>query len=129
MRSLVMAIGLLITAVGILGIAAPSVPLQVAQSLLTLEALYVVAAIRVGVGLLFVWVAPGSRAPVALRILGVLIVIAGAVTPFIGLERWSAILAWWSTQGSTFMRVSMGMAVVLGLFIAYAVAPGRRTAA
>ena len=129
MQLLVMVIGLLITAIGILGIAAPSVPLQFAQSLLTPSALYIVAAVRVCFGLLLVWVAPGSRAPIVLRALGVLIVIAGVITPFVGVERWSAILDWWSSRGAAYMRVSMGIAVVLGLFIAYAVAPRRRAAA
>jgi len=124
-----MIIGLLIAAMGILGIAAPSVPLQVAQSLLTPSALYIVAAVRVCFGLLLVWVAPGSRAPIALRVLGVLIVIAGVITPFFGVERSRAVVDWWSSQGAAFMRVGMGFAVVFGLAIVYAVAPRRRAAA
>jgi len=128
-KLLVMIIGLLIAAMGILGIAAPSVPLQVAQSLLTPSALYIVAAVRVCFGLLLVWVAPGSRAPIALRVLGVLIVIAGVITPFFGVERSRAVVDWWSSQGAAFMRVGMGFAVVFGLAIVYAVAPRRRAAA
>ena len=126
MKLLVMIIGLLIAAMGILGIVAPSVPLQFARSLLTPSALYIVAAVRVCFGLLLVWVAHGSRAPIALRVLGVLIVIAGAITPFFGVERARAILDWWSSQGAAFMRVGMGFAVVFGLFVVYAVAPRRR---
>jgi len=128
-KLLVMIIGLLIAAMGILGIAAPSVPLQVVRSLLTPSALYIVAAVRVCFGLLLVWVAPGSRAPIGLRVLGVLIVIAGVITPFFGVERSRAVLDWWSSQGAAFMRVGMGFAVVFGLVIVYAVAPRRRAAA
>lgn len=129
MKLLVMVIGLLIAAMGILGIAAPSVPLQFARSLLTPSALYIVAVIRVCFGLLLMWVASGSRAPIALRVLGVLIVIAGVITPFFGVERSRAVLDWWSSQGTAFMRVGMGFAVVFGLFVVYAVAPRRRAAA
>ena len=129
MKLLVMIIGLLIAAIGILGIAAPSVCLQVARSLLTPSALYIVAAVRVCLGLLLVWVAPGSRAPISLRVLGVLIVIAGVITAFLGVERWRAVLDWWASQGAAFVRVGMGVAVVLGLIIVYAVAPRRRAAA
>ena len=129
MKLLVLIIGLLIAAMGILGIAAPSVWLQVARSLLTPSALYIVAAVRICLGLLLVWVAPGSRAPIGLRVLGVLIVIAGVITAFLGVERWRAVLDWWSSQGAAFVRVGMGVAVVLGLIIVYAVAPRRRAAA
>ena len=129
MKLLVMIIGLLIAALGVLGIAAPSLPLQVARSLLTPSTLYIVAAVRVCFGLLLVWVAPGSRVPIALRVFGVFIVIAGVITALFGVERSRAVLDWWSSQGAAFMRVGMGFAVVFGLFVVYAVAPRRRAAA
>jgi hypothetical protein len=128
-KSLVMIIGLLIAAMGILRIAAPSVPFEFARSLPTPSALYIVAGVRVCFGLLLVWVAPGSRAPIVLRILGVLIVIAGVITPYFGVERSRAVLDWWSSQGAAFMRVGMGFAVAFGLAIVYAVAPRRPAAA
>ncbi|HEY3048038.1 MAG TPA: hypothetical protein VGJ72_11325 [Polaromonas sp.] len=126
MKLLAMAVGLLIAAMGIVGIVAPSVPLQIAHSLLTPGGLYVVAAVRVCFGLLLLWVAPGSRTPVALRVLGALIVVAGLFTPLFGVERSRAALDWWSGQGPAFMRVSLSLAVVFGLFVVYAVAPRRR---
>ena len=126
MKYLAMIIGLLITGIGILSMAAPSVPLQFAQSLLTPNALYVIGAVRVCFGLLLVWVARGSRAPKVLRVLGVLVVVAGVITPFFGVERSRAVLDWWSSQGAMFMRVVMGIAVAFGVFVIYAVAPHRR---
>lgn len=124
-----MVIGLLIAAMGMLGIVDPSVPLQFGRSLLTPSVLYIVAAVRVCFGLLLVWVAPDSRAPIVLRVLGVLVVVAGVITPFFGVERSHAVLDWWSSHGAAFMRVGMGFAVVFGLFVVYAVAPRRRAAA
>lgn len=126
MKLLVLIIGVLITGIGVLGIAAPSVPLQIAHSLLTPMTLYIVAAIRVCVGLLFVWVAPSSRAPLLLRALGVLIVVAGLITPFFGIERSLAVLTWLSNQGDTFVRLIMCIPVFLGLFVVYTVAPRGR---
>lgn len=128
MKLVVLLIGLLMTAIGILGVAAPSIPLQIAHSVLTPNVLYLVAAGRVCIGLLLLCVASGSRAPTALRALGVLIVVAGLITPFYGVERSLATLDWLSSQGSVFMRLVMGIAVVIGLFIVHAVAPNRRGA-
>ena len=125
MKILVLIIGIIIALAGIVGVADPSVPLEIGRSLLTTAALYVVAVARVGVGLLLLAVASGSRAPAVLRVLGVVIVIAGIVTPLFGVERSQAVLNWWAGQGATMMRLTMCLPVVLGLFIAYAVAPRR----
>lgn len=126
MKRLALFVGLLITTIGILGVVAPTAPLQLARSLLTPAALYVIAALRVFLGVLFVWVAPSSRVPRLLRALGVLIIIAGLATPFFGVERSLLVINWLSSQGGIFMRIVMGIATLLGLFIVYAVAPHRR---
>ena len=69
--------------------------------------------------------APTSRAPKTLRILGVVIIVAGLVTPLVGVERARMIVEWWAAQGSAFMRVWAGFVFALGLLLAYAVVPRR----
>jgi hypothetical protein len=125
-RGFAIVVGVLITALGFVGLAAPSALLACAHSLQTPTALYVIAALRVGFGVVLVRVAALSRAPITLRVLGVLIIIAGIITPFFGVERSRAVVEWWSAQGSTFMRVWAGIAVAFGLFIIYAVTSRRR---
>ena len=49
--------------------------------------------------------------------------VGGLVTPLLGVERARMIVAWWATQGSALLRVWAGVALVFGLFLAYAVAP------
>ena len=88
--------------------------------------IYIVAALRIGIGLLLARVAPVSRAPKTLRILGVIAVLGGVATLFLGAERGQAILEWWSAQGPVLIRLGPGLALVLGGFIAYALTPGRR---
>ena len=87
-----MALGLIVAAIGVLGVAAPTVLLGLGQSLQTANALYVVAAMRVTFGAILLWVAPVSRTPRILRVLGVSIIIAGVLTPFFGVERSRAML-------------------------------------
>jgi hypothetical protein len=128
-KLLAMALGLIVAAIGVLGVAAPSVLLEFGRSLQTTNALYSVAAVRVMFGAILLWVAPVSRTPKILRVLGVSIIIAGVFTPFFGVERSRAIFDWWSTQGSFFTRAWAIVAVVFGLFIVYAVASPRRSAA
>jgi hypothetical protein len=124
-----MAIGLIIGAIGIAGVAAPSLLLEFGRSLLTPTALYIVSAFRIGIGVVLVWVAPVSRMPRVLRVLGILIIIAGVLTPFFGVERSRAVFDWWSSQGPSFMRILASVAIGFGLFIVYAVTPRRSDSA
>ena len=126
MKHLALAIGLALLAIGLVGVAVPSLVLEFGQSLLTSTALYVVAALRIGIGIVLVRVAHGSRYPRVLRILGILIIIAGVLTPFFGVDRSRALLEWWSSQGLLFVRLAAGVAIAFGLFIFHAVASPRR---
>lgn len=125
-KLLAIAMGLIIASIGVFGLAAPTVLLEFGRSLQTPGALYVVAAVRIIFGGLLLWVAPLSRAPKTLRVLGVLIVIVGMLTPFVGVERSRAMLDGWSAQSPLFTRAWMGVPVVFGLFIVYAVTTPRR---
>lgn len=113
---LAMALGLILAAIGVLGIAYPSVLFEFGRSMRSAGAVYFVAALRVAFGIVLIWAAPDARTPRTLRVIGVLIIIAGLVTPFLGVERWS-------TQGSFLARSWPALAVIFGLFIAYVAMP------
>lgn len=129
MKLVAVALGFIFAAIGTTIIAAPSASLEFGRSILSPNVLYIAAAVRVFAGAALVWVAPVSRAPKTLRILGVLIVLAGVATPFVGVERSRTMLDWSLAQGPLFTRAWAGVAVVLGLFIVYAITTPRRSAA
>ena len=128
-KILATALGLIIAAIGVLGVATPLALLEFGRSLQTTNALYIVAAVRVMFGAVLLWVAPASRTPKILRVLGVFIIVAGLFTPFFGVERSRAMFDWWSTQGPLFTRMWAMVAVAFGLFIVYVVTSPRRSAA
>ena len=57
------------------------------------------------------------------RLLGVVIIVIGGITPFFGLERFRRLLDWWSAQGSAFVRGWAVLALLFGLSLAYALVP------
>ncbi|MFI5342275.1 MAG: hypothetical protein ACHQ7N_20880, partial [Candidatus Methylomirabilales bacterium] len=59
----------------------------------------------------------------------VVIIVAGLLLPVFGVERTQAMLGWFSSQGSLFMRAWASMAVIFGLFSIYVVNSPRRAAA
>jgi hypothetical protein len=118
-------LGLAIAVLGVVGIAAPSVLLELGQSLQTPSALYIVAAVRIMFGVVLVWAAPGSRLPGTVHVIGIIIIVAGLLTPLFGLEFAQAMLTWLSSHGPLFMRAWASLAVAFGGFVVYAVAPPR----
>jgi uncharacterized membrane protein len=128
-KILAMVLGFIVATIGAVGVVAPDVLLELGESLLTPTVLYIAAAVRVIFGAVLLWVAPVSRTPKTLRVFGVLLVLAGVITPSIGIEHSRATLDWLLSQGPLFMRAWAGVAVVLGLFIVYALTGPRRFAA
>jgi hypothetical protein len=120
---LAMALGFVTAGAGVLAIATPSVLLEFGRSLHSPGAVYVIAAARIGFGAILFWAAPNSRTPRILRVLGALLIFAGLVAPFVGVEKSRAVFDWWSTQGSLFTRVWPFAAVGIGLFIAFVTSP------
>lgn len=126
MRWVAIAFGAVIAAIGIVGLADPVLLLDATSFMQTSVGLYIAAAFRVVFGVVLIWIAATSRMPRTLRILGAFIVLAGVITPFVGVERVHAIVEWWSAQGVVFMRTWATVAVIFGIFIIYTVTPRRR---
>lgn len=118
-------VGLIIAAIGLLGIAAPALLLDTARLAQSQAGLYVVAALRIVFGLALIGAASAARLPRTLRMVGVIFVVAGIISPYFGVERMREILDWWSAQGTMFMRIWAVFPVMLGLFVVYAVTPRR----
>jgi hypothetical protein len=82
MSLLVALFGLLFSTLGVVGMVNPERLVSFARSWQTPAGLYATALLRIVLGLLLLMVAPDSRAPDMLRILGVVILVSGLATPF-----------------------------------------------
>ena len=129
MRFVASAVALLIAALGVLGIASPAWLLELVRPLLSPAGLPIVAAVRIAFGVVLWIVASGSRMPRTIRALGVVIVIAGVLTPFFGVERSQAVFDWWAQQPPWFMRLWAAVPVGLGVFLFLALRPREQTTA
>jgi hypothetical protein len=114
-------LSLFVAVLGAVGIVSPVKLLAFARRFESQAGIYVAAVFRIIMGVVFLYSAPTSRFPEIVRILGIVILVAGLITPLIGRERFRRMLHWWSARGSAFMRVWAGFALGFGLFLAYAV--------
>jgi len=126
MAILALVLSLFVAALGVVGLISPLRLLEIVRQFQSQVGLYAAAALRVVLGLALFLAAPASRLPKILRILGIIILVAGLFTPLIGVERAHRLLSWWSGRGAMFMRVWATFALAFGLFLAYAVAPNLR---
>src|SRR5262245_25333068 len=125
MRIVVFSIALVIIVMGVVGFVTPEMGVALRREYVaTLP--YMVCAIRVATGLLLILVAPASRMPKAIRVLGMLVCAQGLTQiigmPFVGLDRARAILEW-EAMHPALLRVGALAALATGGFIAYAVRP------
>ena len=131
MKRTAFVIGALILLLGAIGVVVPSVLVWITRLFEQSGAggFLLVAAIRVGFGVVLVLAAPASRMPRSLRVLGYVIVVAGLAAAVAGVTAVSgahALLDWWLEQGTGLIRLASIILVAIGGFVAYACAPGRR---
>src|SRR5262245_59562957 len=122
MRIVDLLIGLVIIAIGVLGIVAPDTGMALRREYVVIpRGVYVIAAIRVAVGVLLIRAAPTCRMPKAMRVLGALVCAQGLVQvigmPFISLDRARAILEW-EAMHPALLRVGALVALAIGGFLA-----------
>lgn len=120
-------IGILVVALGIFGLVLPDYFVRLVHLFQAPPIIYVAAIVRITFGIVLVLAAPASRATIALRILGIVIVVGGALTPFISVRLADLILGWWS-WGPGIVRAWAAAALLLGVFIIYATGHKRRAA-
>ena len=122
----VLLIALVIIVMGAVGVVAPGTVMAMRREYVTIpHGVYTVGAIRVALGLLLILVAPASRMPKPMQVLGVLVCAQGLIQiigmPFVGLERARAILEWEAMLPPALLRFGALVALATGGFIAYAV--------
>jgi len=116
-----MAVGLLIAAIGVLGIASPSALLELGRALQSIGGVWLLGFVRIVCGAILLWAAPNARMPRVLIALGILIILFGLATPFIGIERSRAMFELWTSQGTSMARAWPVIAIALGAYISYVV--------
>ena len=122
-RLLAIGVGFLILLQGLMGLALPDPFVGLVGAFQVPPALYIAAVVRMTIGAILFLAAPGSHAPVALRVLGSIIFIGGVLTAVIGPALADSILGWWKDGGRAVVRTWGAVALALGTYIIYATLP------
>jgi hypothetical protein len=119
-------IGVLILGLGLSGFIVPEGFAAFVAQVQRPPLLYAAAVVRVVVGIILVLASFTSRAGMALRVLGILIILGGLLTPFLGASIAKQVLAWWAKGGAEVVRAWALLATSIGAFIVYSAWPKRK---
>jgi hypothetical protein len=125
MRIAILFIALLVIVMGLVGLISPDTVTGLRREyVVNAYGMYVVAAVRLTLGVLLIRFAPASRAPKILRVLGAVVCLQALVqavgATFIELDRARAMLEWEGSHRGL-LRVGALIALATGGFLAFAV--------
>ncbi len=116
-------LGVLTVLIGVWGVLAPLRMKSFVAGFGTFGGLWFAVAIRLVFGLALWFAAPVSRAPLFLQIMGALALIAAVILPFIGIDRFKALIDWWTSLSPKAIRINCLFPIVLGALILWALLP------
>jgi uncharacterized membrane protein len=124
---LALVLGLLIAGLGIFGILAPADFGAAMHEVQRRSNVYFIAAARVLLGVIIVLAATNSRTPFLLGTLGVLIALAGVLSPFMAMPLRNSVQRWMADGNPVSLQVYCAVALATGAFIVYATMPRRKS--
>jgi hypothetical protein len=111
--------GIAVAAIGLLGVVAPGQLTLLIGSWRILTWLPVTAALRVGLGILFLAAASSCRVPDLVRAVGILEFAGATGLLVLGSERLRRFVAWWLSRPPLFIRCWCLTAIAFGILLAY----------
>ena len=108
-----------IAAMGVVLIFKPALAHDLTRLLSDKTGMWIATAIRVVLGLGLLAAAAESKAPMLLRILGLLILIVAIVVPILGLDRHRRMIDWWLARPRTVQMLCGAVAFVVGVGLIY----------
>jgi hypothetical protein len=118
-------IGCLLAFMGFLGLSEPEKFAPVLGELQRMN-IYVLAGARIVIGVILLLAAGTSRAPYLLGVVGVLIILGGLITPFMGAPLKEIVLRWWADGSVMAVRAWSGVSLVIGAFVVWATRPRKK---
>lgn len=118
----ILTIATFVAGLGIYGLACPGGLAAFAGFWRTPTALWLAAALRLIFGMASWTVAPVSQAPLVLRVVAIISIMAAVVLPLLGVRGLGLLLDWWAGQSIRFLRAWSALALFVGFFLLWAVA-------
>jgi hypothetical protein len=117
MSIIVLAIGLIIIVIGLAVLVKPAKLKDLLYILLEKDWFRMVAALRVIIGVLFLFAAGGTRSPIFVSVMGILFISAGVLIPILGPTRLRFLANWWLKRRALVIRLWALVALAFGVVL------------
>jgi uncharacterized membrane protein len=117
MKIIALGIAVLLILFGLTGVLWPEGLLGLAKYSFTARGIYVLAIVRMLLGVLLLIAAKATRTPKTVRVLGIFIFVAGLATALMGPERAQLLGNWMLERGPDFLRIVACFPLAVGFFI------------
>ena len=121
MTALVLILCAAIAAMGVLVIVSPARSNDLTRLFADKTGLWVATAIRAVLGLGLLAAAEGSKAPMLLRILGLIILVVAIAMPLLGLDRHRRMINWWLARDRKIQIICGAASFILGVVLIYVI--------
>jgi uncharacterized membrane protein len=126
MKVIALFIAILIILLGLTGVLWPEGLMDLVKYSFTSTGIFVAAITRMVMGAVLLVVAPAARTPKTIRVIGVLIFLAGVATALTSGERAQLLKDWMVERGPDFLRIAACLPLAAGFFILVATLTKRR---
>ncbi len=117
MGIVVLIIGVIVSGIGLAVLVKPAKLKDLLYFLVEKDRFYVVAALRVVIGVLFLFAAGSTRSPIFVSVMGILFVLAGVLIPILGPARLRSLVSWWMKRGNWVLRAWALVAFAFGVIL------------
>jgi hypothetical protein len=121
MTALALILSAFIAAMGVLVIVSPARSNDLTRLFADKTGLWVATAIRAVLGLGLLAAAEDSKAPLLLRILGLIILVVAIAMPLLGLDRHRRMIDWWLARDRKIQMICGAASFVLGAVLIYVI--------
>ena len=121
MTALTLILCAFIAAMGVVVIVAPTRAHDLTRLFADKMGMWIATAIRAVLGLGFLAAASESKAPLLLRILGLIILIIAIVVPILGVDRHLRMIDWWLARDREIQIICGAASLVLGVGLIYVI--------
>ncbi|HEX4630246.1 MAG TPA: hypothetical protein VH188_04710 [Chthoniobacterales bacterium] len=117
MRAIALLIAALMVLLGLTGVLWPEGLMPLLTYSFTGTGIYAAAAIRVVLGALLFIAARATRTPKTVRVIGLIILLAGIATALIPVERAQMMKDWWIERGPDTLRIVACLPLLAGIIV------------
>ncbi len=120
MKAIALGIAALLILVGLTGVLYPEGLMDLMKYSFTSAGIYVAAITRMVLGALLLVAATATRTPKTIRVIAVIIFLAGVATALVSPDRAQVLKDWWLSHGPDALRVAACFPLAVGFFILFA---------